>query len=1057
MLGLNLPVSFDEPAWLWLLLAVPVIVAVSLRTLVALEPSRRAAVIVLRCLVVIALTLALAEIHYVRRSHNVAVMVVIDRSKSIPDGLRGDAKNFMGQLVKAREHNEDRIGLIGFDGRADIDMIPSRPGVNFEQVPFGLSMEPDRTDIAAGIRLAMAAFPEGYARRIVVLTDGNENIGNVKEEIESARANDVSVDVVPLQYQHTNEILFDRIVLPSQASRDTKVPVRMVVKSMRPTKARLRVRHNGRELLSGDDENIIELSGGMKPDRFDISQYLPTGGVHRFEAEIEPLTPGADAIVENNRATGFTFVDEQGRVLILSPQGSAEDRVLLEALQREKLEAEWYNVDQITIDALKLQEYSVVILSNLAADQFTQEQHKGIASYVRDFGGGLIMTGGTDSFGAGGWIGTPVEEISPVSFEIKHKKVIPKGALVIVMHSCEIPRGNYWGEQVAIAAVKAISSLDYLGVICYSYSKGGPNWDVPLAQATNKPAVINAIQNMQIGDMPDFASTMSTAVKDIMALPGVAQRHMIIISDGDPQPPSKATLDLMVKNEITCSTVGIGYGSHVMEAPLRRIANVTKGRFYPVRNPRQLPQIFMKEAKVVKRPLLVDEQFQPLISWAAAPTLAGLGGDVPPLGGLVLTSPKTDAMIPIIRKSTDGDDPVLAHWNVEMGKMVVFTSGMWDSWGADWANWPSFGKFWAQLVRWTMRQGEAANFDVITRLDGNKGKIYIEALNKDEGYLNFLRFDGRVLDPSMEQHPIYLTQTGPGQYEAEFDVKDAGNYLVNLRYNTPDGGTGMLRTGLSMPYSPEFRDLDTNFTLLSQASDRTGGRMLDLQAKAEKIFDKTNLPPHVSRQPIWKDVVMWILLPLFLLDVASRRLASVVAMSIFVEAAVLVVGWALMLRSDAPWWGYLGVLFLAELVGWTIRFRSIVPTLQWFTYGVRASARAERASAESLSHLRGVRDKVRDEIATGEREERKDEHRIPTKADQAPAADPKRRFDAGDAGDEAVGDLTESLGGAKADAPRPKQQRTYKSDEPSEDMTSRLLRAKKRAREDLNKKDEDAD
>jgi hypothetical protein len=424
------------------------------------------------------------------------------------------------------------------------------------------------------------------------------------------------------------------------------------------------------------------------------------------------------------------------------------------------------------------------------------------------------------------------------------------------------------------------------------------------------------------------------------------------------------------------------------------------------------------------------------------------------LGGLVLTSPKPEAIIPVVRKSTDGDDPVLAHWNVEMGKMVVFTSGMWAKWGSQWSSWESFGKFWAQLIRWTMRQGEASNFDVITRLDGNKGKIYIEALNKDEGYLNFLRFDGRVLGPSMEQEPIYLSQTGPGQYEAEFDVKDAGNYLVNLRYNTPDGGTGMLRTGLSMPYSPEFRDLDTNFALLSQASDRTGGRLLDLQAKAEKIFSKKDLLPHVARQPIWRDVIMWVLLPLFLLDVASRRLASVVAMSLYVEAVVMFVGLALMWRNTGPWWGYLGVIVLAEMIGWLIRFRYIVPTLLWFTYGVRASASAEKTSAKSLSHLRGVRDKVRDEMATGEREKKKEELRIP-RTDEALASDPRRRFDAGEAGDEAAGDLTDSLGGAKSDAPRPKQQRTYKTEEKGDDMTSRLLKAKKRARDEMKNRDED--
>ena len=169
------------------------------------------------------------------------------------------------------------------------------------------------------------------------------------------------------------------------------------------------------------------------------------------------------------------------------------------------------------------------------------------------------------------------------------------------MHSCEMPRGNYWGKRVAEKAVDTISSKDYFGMLSFSHMKGVV-WEVPLREAINKTAIKQAIQRMSNGDMPDFKRTMEMAVDALMERKDAAQRHIIIISDGDAQPPSPATIDYMKENLITCSTVGIGYGMHVQEGSLRRIAKQTGGRFYGVRNPKKLPQIFVKESKVIRRP-----------------------------------------------------------------------------------------------------------------------------------------------------------------------------------------------------------------------------------------------------------------------------------------------------------------------------------------------------------------------------------------------------------------------------------------------------------------------
>src|SRR5260370_42149452 len=106
-----------------------------------------------------------------------------------------------------------------------------------------------------------------------------------------------------------------------------------------------------------------------------------------------------------------------------------------------------------------------------------------LRTYAHDMGGGLVMIGGPDTFGAGGWEGSEVEKILPIDMAIPAQRQVGKGALVLIMHSCEMPDGNFWGLQCAIQAIKALSDRDEIGIISYSWNGmggngiGGASWD----------------------------------------------------------------------------------------------------------------------------------------------------------------------------------------------------------------------------------------------------------------------------------------------------------------------------------------------------------------------------------------------------------------------------------------------------------------------------------------------------------------------------------------------------------------------------------------------------
>lgn len=993
-------IRFESPGYLVLLAVIPLLIALSFRSLAGLGRVRRWLAIAARCLVVTLIVFALAGAQRVKTSDELAVIFLVDRSNSIPRDQQQQALEFIRQADQERRKQKDRVGVIAFDGQAGIEQLPTSE-LLIDRVTEPIS--PDRTNLAAAMRMGMALFPPEAARRMVVLSDGNENVGEALEEADQLRAAGVPVDVVPLKYQHGDEVIFERLSAPATATAEETINLQMVLRAQRPTNGKILLYHNEQLVPLGSGAGggyPVTLDAG--PNRLTIPVPLRVAGAHRFRAVFEPDEASADTVTANNEGRAFTIVSGQGRILILT---TAEDRpsaeVLRRALESERLVCDLEIAGSEPLDQVRLLEYSLVILSNVPANYISEEEQRGLGIYVRDLGGGLVMIGGAESFGPGGWMGSPVEEVMPVSFDVKSKKQIPKGALALVMHACEIPQGNYWGERVAIAAVKTLSSRDLVGVLSYQWIDAKQrNWVVPLQPVGDKTGIIQQIQKMQMGDMPSLEEVMGDAVDSLAARTDCAAKHMIVISDFDPSGPSSGLIDKMKKAGISCSTVAIGYGAHWIDEPKAKwMADETKGKFYTTQNYSELPQIFIKESRIVRRSLINETPFTPRLVNAIAPTVAGLAGEgIPQLNGYVLTTPKPTADIPLIRRTEEGDDPILAEWQVGLGKTVAFTSGEWNRWGEQWAAWPKFSKLWAQIARWASRQSEAAAFDVSTYTQGGKGRIRIDAVDKNATAINFMNVEGTLVTPAphYDTRGLRLTQTGPGRYEGEFDASDPGSYIINLAYRMgagKDAVAGTLQTGVSVAYSPEYKELSTNLPLLKAIADRTNGRELG-PAETKGVYDTSNLAPAEARRAIWEDLIRLMVL-LFLIDVAIRRIA------------INPIELARKARR-----------FIAEMAG---------------------GRKTAEATAAVLTTLKGTREQVRGTL----------EPRAPA-GEAGPAPQRSARYEAPQTPQKATEELSKALGGAsEVDQPvvaKPTRKPTPTSEA---DYTSRLLQAKKKAREKL--------
>jgi hypothetical protein len=437
------------------------------------------------------------------------------------------------------------------------------------------------------------------------------------------------------------------------------------------------------------------------------------------------------------------------------------------------------------------------------------------------------------------------------------------------MHACEMPQGNFWGKKVAVAAVNTLSRLDLVGILAYNW-KGQGDWVYPLSQAGDKEAVVSAIKQMQMGDMPSLHAHLQQAydkLKDCDA----AQKHVIVISDGDPKGPSGQLLNQCKQAGITCTGVGVFPHSPADVQSLQRVAQLTGGRFYNVSNPQQLPQIFIKEAQVVRRTLIIEETFAPRINYSLGEITKGLPTGLPNLDGYVLSGPK-GGLNQIVLDSHQGD-PILATCQSGLGRCVAFTSSIDSRWASNWLAWDGFERFWEQTIRWAAKPSQSTDCEIFADVVGREVTINIEAIDSEGKFIQFANIEGQIISPDVSTNALELTQIGPGQYRGQFEGSVSGNYIVDLRYKKvgENTTTQFTHTTVTIPFAPEFRDLSDNTPLLAEVSEISGGRILGPDPNQANLFDYTGLKYPESQIPLNRPF-MFLWLVILLLDVAVRRI-----------------------------------------------------------------------------------------------------------------------------------------------------------------------------------------
>ena len=274
----------------------------------------------------------------------------------------------------------------------------------------------------------------------------------------------------------------------------------------------------------------------------------------------------------------------------------------------------------------------------------------------------------------------------------------------------------------------------------------------------------------------------------------------------------------------------------------------TKGNFYPVNDPRDLPAIYTRETRQVSRSFLLTEAFTPLLRARSGPA-AELAAPLPPLHGFVRTTLKPGALPVMAVEGPRADAshfPILAYWQPGAGRAVAFTSDA-REWARDWAVTPLYARFWTQAVEWSLRSGETGRASVFPEVRDGRVRLVVDVRDEQERPLPSATLKAFVSPPRAGAEPpeVTFTRAGPGRFEASFPATEAGAYFVNVRVcngwtSTAAGsGHGAVLAGVRGP--------GTEPALLRHLAELTGGEGVrggTTRAGAVARGDRCSAPPR---------------------------------------------------------------------------------------------------------------------------------------------------------------------------------------------------------------------
>jgi Ca-activated chloride channel family protein len=852
-------VRFGEPTTLVAVAALAVFLAVRVSRLPQrMGTGRRAAVTAFSATAALAAALAAAEPELGRPLDRMAVILTLDRSRSV-DLVPGGDGRIRSELVVAEKsmHADDRIGTVIFGASAAAE-DPPRPKTEAAP-PQRVEVGRDATNLEAAIRRALAELPPDAAGRIVLITDGVQTRGDALAGASAAVASDVPIDVVVLDQKLVPDVRLVAVRAPTRTDVGEPFELRVVTSSAVATDVDLRIREDD------GDIHVVRAHVEAGEDVLRLHETAKEPGLHRYDVALTAVDPGADQAPDDN--AGSTFVRVRGEALALVLEGDAgRGAPLRKALESSGFRTVERSTTGVPADVGGFAPYDLVVLSDVRASDLSTTQIDAMAAYTRDLGGGLLLMGGDRSMGPGGYARTAIEEISPVAFDLKQEKRRASLAEVIAIDYSgsmgAMVSGHTKLELANEAAARSASLLgpgDRLGV---EHIDTVVRWTVPMSPVNDPKGIAEAIRAVGVGGGGIYTDISLRAGYEALSRESVNLKHLLLFADGSDAEQingCRAIVKDAYERGITTSVISLGRGSDSPE--LEALSKVGGGRFYLIEDATKLPAVFTQETILAARSSLHEIPFRVSVGLPAAPTKGIDFAKQPFLDGYVVTMPKPRASVLL---GAPEDDPVLATWSVGIGRAAAFTSDYKDRWGQKWLAWPDAAKLFGQLGRDVARKVDDPRVRLEADTSGGELHVRADVVGDDGRAQTFRRLLVHVAGPDGFARDLPLEAVGAGCYATTLPLSRPGTYVATAKDEVSGDPVGT--TGAVLTTGEELRPTGSDRALLERIAGLTGGRVRDTLAG---LFDD-----RAGRRFAYRSVVPPLILVAaiaMLLAVAARR------------------------------------------------------------------------------------------------------------------------------------------------------------------------------------------
>jgi Mg-chelatase subunit ChlD len=857
---MNVPdLTFVRPwAW-WLLVLIPLLAIGA--TLLARGRRRHKGAILLRTMTLALLVATLAGPLLVQGAQETTTVFVVDRSASIQQASTDAANEWIGNALSAAGA-DDSAAIVTFGSEPDLT-VPATNASTLGNDWTNADVAGETTDMASALSLARS-LPVGDNRRIVLLSDGGENVGNALEQANQAGNDGVEIDVVPLSGIENGDLRVEQVDGPDALWQGDDLPILVSLGSGGGGQAVVDLVVDGTVVTT----ETVSLNPGQTVYSLTAPSLGP--GFHSIEVRVSG-SEDIDRIAENNSGYLGVTVREQPNVLMVAPVGADPGR-LEQALIAQGAEVTVIAPGDMPVRLSDLAAYDAVVLDNVSAWDLSNEQQETLIGHT-EAGNGLIVVGGSASFGPGSYAGTPLERAMPVTVKVVDGQRRPSVAVLIIMDksgsmSYDPKDGDTSKIDLAkngvVTAASALAPGDQLGVIAFNDE---PIWALPMMTISGE-GDLGKVEDSLTALAADGGTELYPALQvgyDNLRNVNADVRHIILLSDGKSRSGTRETYSRLVSDlgndNITLSTVALGSDADL--ELLEFLSTEGGGRYHYANSPEEIPQITFQEAQNAGSQSVLRGAFSP-IQTTPSPILNGIDvTTMPSIDGYNFAEGRSNAQVDLV---SDRGDPLLAKWQLGLGRVVAWTADDGSDYAAQWASWGQYDQFWGQALRWSLPDPTNQAITADLARDGDDVVVTVDSQTSEGDAIDLQGQAVEITMPDGTTQSAELSIVSPGLYEARVTSPDPGAYQFTL----PDSGTGMAG---AVQVSPEWLPSENGVALLESIAERTGGEVRTLdQAPDGSLFaaGEANARAPGTVRAVWY-VPLILALVLFVADIAWRQ------------------------------------------------------------------------------------------------------------------------------------------------------------------------------------------